>query len=76
MLLLFLWLWVVLLLFIQSFKASDNVVVVVVHVVLDPTNLPFKFGQNRVRNGRDIDKIKFCVVVCGALKSFSCQPNF
>ena len=41
------------------------VVVVVVHVVVDPRNLPLKFGQNRVRNRLDIAGIEFPVVVGG-----------
>ena len=44
------------------------VVVVVVHVVavivvVDPTNLPLKFGLNRARNSLDINDIEFVVVV-------------
>ena len=51
-------------------------------IVVDPTNLPLKFGQNRVRNSWNIDDIEFVVVVVvgggsggGGLKSFSCHTQ-
>ena len=43
--------------------------------VIDPRNLPLKFGQNRVSNSWDIDDIEFPVVVGGGVKSVSCQTQ-
>ena len=55
------------------------IVVVVVHVVVDPTNLPLKFGLNRARNSYDMNDIEFVVVVCGGWWSkviFVSHPTF
>ena len=42
------------------------VVLVVVHVVVvDPINLPLRFGLNRVRNSWDFNDIEFVVMVGG-----------
>ena len=44
--------------------------------VIDPRNLPLKFGQNQVSNSWDIDDFEFPVVGGGGgVKSFSCQTQ-
>ena len=56
------------------------VVVVVVHVVVvvvpvvDPRNIPIKFGQNQVSNSRDLTDIEFAVVVVVVVCRV--KPNF
>ena len=54
--------------------------------VIDPRNLPIKFGQNRVSNSGDIDDVEFPVLGGGGgwwwwvvvvVKSHFCvNPNF
>ena len=44
--------------------------------IIDPRNLPLKFGQNQVSNSWDIDDVEFPVVGGGGgVKSLSCKPQ-
>ena len=44
--------------------------------VIDPWNLPLKFGQNRVSNSWDINEVEVPVVVFVVVGGRCVKPNF